>query len=350
MTLFKRGNIWWVYVWINGTRYQKTTKTTNRRQAHSIGQAFEEELNLQRQHVTQPQPDMTVDELAARFIGEGQAKTYALERLKHVLPFFGDMTLKQIDKAAVRRYRQHRHAKSDVTVATANRDISVLRRLLNFALEEGYILSNPMAHTRMERERRTKRPVLSVREEQALIAVAPAHLQRIIVAAVDTGMRRGEVLKQRWEDIDFDNRLLYVSESKTPEGEKREIPLTGRLYASLVSQKKEKGIIFTFEGGPLKNIKTAWSGSLRRAGVRHLRFHDLRHTANTRLMLAGVMQEVRRELIGHSSQHSRDVNDRYSHVGLHEKRDAMRKLELWLKAEVARLAQSESVPAETQEP
>jgi len=202
----------------------------------------------------------------------------------------------------------------------------------------------------MERERRTKKPVLSVREEQVLIANAPPHLQRIIVAAVDTGMRRGEILRQRWEDLDFDNRLLYVSNSKTPEGEMREIPLTGRLYASLVSLRKEKGIVFTFEGEQQKNIKTAWKSSLRRAELRHFRFHDLRHAANTRLMLAGVMQEVRRELIGHTSQHSRDINDRYSHVGLAEKRDAIRKLELWLEAEVARLAQSESVPAETQEP
>ncbi len=65
-------------------------------------------------------------------------------------------------------------------------------------------------------------------------------------------------------------------------------------------------------------------------------------------MLAGVMQEVRRELIGHSSRHSRDVNDRYSHVSIVEKRDAIRKLEAWLDAETEKLAQQEAVPASGQ--
>ena len=54
-----------------------------------------------------------------------------------------------------------------------------------------------------------------------------------------------------------------------------------------------------------------------------MRFHDLRHTANTRMMLAGVLQEIRREIIGHSSQRSRDVNDRYTQIELPEKREAI---------------------------
>ena len=52
----------------------------------------------------------------------------------------------------------------------------------------------------------------------------------MIVAALDTGMRRGEITSQRWEDIDFPRKLLFVTRSKTPEGESREIPLTERLY------------------------------------------------------------------------------------------------------------------------
>ena len=67
-------------------------------------------------------------------------------------------------------------------------------------------------------------------------------------------------------------------------------------------------------------------------------------------MLAGVMQEVRRELIGHSLGNSRDVNDRYTNIQLPEKRDAIRKLEVWYDAEIAELAQTTDAPAETQEP
>lgn len=350
MTLYKRGTIWWAYVYIDGERHAKSTGTANRRHAQSIGQAFEEELNFKRHQMPKLNPEMTLDELAALFIAEGLAKTYALDRLKHVLSFFGSMRLAEVDKASVRRYRKERHEASTIKSATANRDLSVLRRVLYFGVEEGYIAANPLARMQMERERRTKRPVLSVREEQILLLAAAAHLHRIVICALDTGMRRGEILNQRWEDIDFDNRILYVSHSKTPEGEMREIPLTKRLHELLLGLKQEKGFIFTFRDEPLTEIKRAWKAALRRAKLRPFRFHDLRHTANTRMTLAGVIQEVRRELMGHTLGKSRDVNDRYTNIQLPEKRDGIRKLEAWYDIQLAELAQTNDAPAETQEP
>ena len=82
----------------------------------------------------------------------------------------------------------------------------------------------------MERERRTKSPVLSVREERSSPRSRLAHLQNDHPLRSRYRDAPGEILAQRWEDIDFDNRLLYVRHSKTPEGEMREIPLTRRLY------------------------------------------------------------------------------------------------------------------------
>ncbi len=168
-------------------------------------------------------------------------------------------------------------------------------------------------------------------------------------------MRRGEILRQRWEDIDFDNRILHVSHSKTPEGEAREIPLTCASTKCLANR-KQQGPVFTYEGDPIKIIKTTWASSLRRSGIRHFRFHDLRHTANTRMMLAGVLQEVRREIIGHTSRRSRDVNDRYIQIELPEKREAIRKLEAWLDGQALLLeageaaARSPNHPTKTQPP
>jgi integrase len=83
---------------------------------------------------------------------------------------------------------------------------------------------------RLARERRTRRQILSVEEEQILLYAAPEHLKRMIIAALDTGMRRGEITGQRWEHVDFSRKLLFVTRSKTPEGEAREIPLFERLY------------------------------------------------------------------------------------------------------------------------
>lgn len=341
MALFKRGNVWWAYVWIDGVRHHQSTGTSNRRQAEAIERQFRNELNQARHRLPQHRPEMTFGELTARFIADGMGRPHSLDRLKHLLPFFAEMPLFNINTSAIRRYRQERHKEKTLTAATVNRDLSVLRRVLYWGVEEGYLSSNPLGRLRMERERRTKRPVMSLREEQLLLTAAPPHLARIILCALHTGMRRGEILSQRGEDIDFDNRILHVTHSKTPEGEAREIPLTHRLYEMLLPQRGARGPVFTYGGDAIKIVKTSWASSLRRAGIRHFRFHDLRHTANTRMMLAGVLQEVRREILGHSSQRSRDVNDRYTQIELPEKREAIRKLELWLDNQ-ERLLQAES--------
>jgi integrase len=112
----------------------------------------------------------------------------------------------------------------------------------------------------------------------------------------------------------------------------------------LHAHRQHRGPVFTYGGDAIKIIKTTWASSLRRSGIRHFRFHDLRHTANTRMMLAGVLQEVRREIIGHSSQRSRDVNDRYTQIELPEKREAIRKLELWLDGQTRLLQKGEARP------
>jgi len=212
--------------------------------------------------------------------------------------------------------------------ATINRDLSVLRHILYWAVDEQLVQANPLARLKMARERRTRRQVLSVAEEQLLLPAATDHLRAMIMAALDTGMRRGEITSQRWEDIDFSRKLLFVTRSKTPEGESREIPLTGRLLEHLLQHHKPEGLVFDYKGRPVRIVKRAWKTALTNAGIRHVRFHDLRHTFNTRLMEAGVLQEVRMALMGHSS--GSKVHAIYTHIELPAKREAIRKLEAWV--------------------
>lgn len=345
MSLYKRNSVWWYSIFVNSERICESTGTSNRRNAERIALARREELENRRRRLPTINLEITVGGVAARFIAEGLATPYHLDRFTHILPFFGEIPMRDLNRSLIRKYRQERCAeKPSLKPATVNRDLSVLRRLCNWAVEEGIVPANPLGRVHMERERRTKKPVMSVREEMILMAHAPIHLQRIILCALDTGMRRGEILSQRWEDVDMDNRLLYVTRSKTAGGECRIVPLTVRLYEMLLSFLSDRGLVFTYEGDPVKTVKTSWAASLRRSQLRHFRFHDLKHTANSRMMLAGVLQEVRRELVGHSSQHSRDVNDRYSQVGLAELKDAIRKLEIWFAAQL-RLLEQENPPA-----
>jgi integrase len=329
MTLWKRGNVFWSYVYVDGVRHAKSTGTGNRRNAEQIEQRFKEELNLKRQGMSQLAPDMTFGELAARFLAEGIHKPYHLDRLKVLLPYFGETPIGRISKALARDYRTRRHAQKRLTDTTVNRDLEALRHILFWAVDEGLLTSNPLSRVRMVRERRKPRLMVNLDEETKLLATAAPHLRSIIIAALDTGMRRGEILAERWEHVDFTRALLYVTKSKTAEGEAREIPLTGRLLEWLQTNRQGAGLVFAFKGRPIHRIKTAWKAAIRRAGIRYFRFHDLRHTFNTRLMEAGVMQEVRKAIMGHSS--GEDVHAIYTHVELPAKRQAIRKLEAWVR-------------------
>jgi integrase len=339
MTLWKRGSVYWAIFFIDGIRIQVSTGTSNRRHAEIIAQKLKEEANLRRHQITPVDPNLTFEALAAYFMANAQPTEYHLGRLQNVLPFFGDKRVNRINRALVAEYRAYRHAKSKVGDATLNRDVAVIKHILYWAVDQSYLLANPLARVPMVRERRTRRPVLSLDEEILLLRACPEHLGRFVIAALDTGLRRGEISHQLWEDIDFGRGVLYVTRSKTPEGESREIPLTKRLFSLLWENRENEGLIFTYQGRQLRSLKTTWKTTLKRAGIRHVRFHDLRHTFNTRLMEAGVMQEVRKALMGHVSGDK--VHSIYTHVELPIKREAIRKLEEWVQAQTVITLQKE---------
>jgi len=313
---------------MDGVRRQFSTGTNNRRQAERVQDKLKEEVNARRHHLVQQDPHLTFGELAARFIGGGSATPYHLERLKELLPYFADIPILRIHKGLVSEYRQRRQFAKAVSDATINRDLSVLRHILYWGVDESLLISNPLVRLRLVRERKINRMVVSVDEEEKLLAHAPEHLQRIIIAALDTGMRRGEILHQRWEHIDLSRKLLSVTRSKTPEGEAREIPLTNRLFEILSYKPQVEGIVFTYRDRAIEYIGNAWERTVKRSGLRHIRFHDLRHSFNTRLLEAGVMQEVRMVLMGHST--GGKVHSTYTHVELPIKREAIVKLEQWM--------------------
>ena len=336
MTLYKRGGVYWSYVYQDGVRHARSTKTGNRRLAEQIDQRHKDELLLKTTHLTELKPQMKFAELAARFLAEGDVKEWHRDRLKALLPHFGDLAIARIGKSQVRQYRQYRHQRKKLTETTLNRDVECLRHLLYWALDEGFLAVNPLARIQLARIRRKKKPVLSLEEEKLLFEAASPHLRNILTAALDTGMRRGEILSQRWEDVDFARRLLYVSHSKTPEGEAREIPLTERGFKLLSELRRESSLIFTYKGKAIHKIKTAWKAAIRRAGIRYIQFHYLRHTFNTRLLELGVTREVRMALLGHTFG---DTHESYEHVELPLKREAIRKLDAWRTPEAPALGE-----------
>jgi integrase len=314
---------------VDGVRYRKSTGTTNKRLAERIDHKLQEELVAKRFQVEENEfnPAMKFSELATRFLAAG-SKPWHRERLNIILPYFAGIEIGHVSKAVVQRYRAHRHSQKKVTESTVNHDLQCLRHILYWAVDEGFIPENPLTRLKLEKPRRKKRPVMSLEDEEKLLRAAAGHLKRIVICGLDTGMRRGEILSQRWEDVDFSRRVLSVTHSKTAGGESREIPLAKRLFDLLSKEQKPGGLIFTFDDKPIHQLKTGWRAAIRRAKIRYYRFKDLRSSFNSRLIEAGVIKDVRKELMGHSR--NEDTNDLYSHIELPVLREAIERLEQWV--------------------
>jgi integrase len=193
------------------------------------------------------------------------------------------------------------------TIATVNREMSYLRRLLSIAERESWIARNPFkagdSLINISDEEKRER-ILTFEEEARLLKACVgrrAHLRAIIMCALDTGMRRGEILKLCWRDIDWEDHVIQIQAFNTKTMRERQVAVTRRLYAELkhlweASDKDDTALVF----GITDTFKTAFNGACRASGLDGVRFHDLRHTAATRLVGGHLsLYEVGR-ILGHT--------------------------------------------------
>ena len=324
MGLYRRGSTWWVAFYTPTGRVVQSTGATNKKDAQAIYDELKRRALAQRHGVVLVSRKLTFAELAASFLKQTGSKKYHVERLKALLPVFGGVQVSAITRALVDGYRTERRER--VSAATVNRDVAVLKHILYWALDEGWIAANPLARYRRLPEAKKPKHVLSVVDEQKLIEVALPHIRQAILLALDTGMRRGEILTLKREHLDPHRKVLVVSQSKTEGGTGREIPWSKRMEDMLKPFCASTGPVVLFRKSGFRNLKKGWRRALKKSKVPCLRFHDLRHTFNTRLMEAGVSQDIRKALMGHADS---DINDTYTHVELPAKRAAIAALDRW---------------------
>jgi integrase len=168
--------------------------------------------------------------------------------------------------------------------------------------------------------------ILAPEEEARLLEASPAYLRPILTVALNTGMRRGEILKLEWANVDLQRRQILVTETKS--GKDRIIPINSDLLQVLENLKRQKGsrgYVFPNPktGKPLQDIKHAFEKACTKAGVKGFRFHDCRHTFGTRLVHQGVDLITVKDLLGHSTV---KVTERYTHSTPDSKRIAVETL------------------------
>jgi integrase len=260
----------------------------------------------------------------------------------HIKPVLGSLKLKKLNSAHVQNFYRNR-LDTGLSASTVRKIHDILRRGLAQAVDWHLTQRNVADVVKPPRPVPKEIVALSTDETRRLLdAAAEDRLEALYVLAVHTGMRQGEMLALRWQDVDIENAVLSVRRTLTRRGGKvafgepktkksrRSIRLTPQavdaLRAHLERQLRDmeilgdhyqdQGLIFTTDTGapinPSNLRQRSFTPLLKRVGLPHMRFHDLRHTCATLLLSRGVHPKFVQELLGHAT--IAITLDTYSHV------------------------------------
>jgi integrase len=344
MGVYLRGKSWYIDFHYEGKRYtEKVGKV-----AKSVA---EEKLDIKRSEVIRGEWKPKVvktsfekfkDEYLEYSRANKKPKSSLRDEcsLKHLSRFFGGKALSEISSFMVEKYKLTRREEK-AEPGTVNRELACLRHMFNMALRWKKAQTNPVREVKFMKEPKGKERILSDEEEARLLETVRTspkekHLEPIIITALNTGMRKGEILNLKWLNVDF--KKGYIQVEGTKNGENRKIPMNKKLTDTLEGGKKvSKGeYVFSENGKPYRDVKTGWWTALKKAGIEGFRFHDLRHTFGSRLGMKGRDIRTIQILMGHKDI---TMTMRYSHPTPEHMRKAVETLD-----EVTSIFTTQAIP------
>ncbi len=282
--------------------------------------------------------------------------------LKSRFADFLKLSLSDISPLLIEKWRQRRRV-DGVKPASINRQLNDLRACLNRAVKWGALASSPFDKIEpMKTDSSAKVRYLTKEEEERLrtalderearikaarqsanswraergkkkyadlsCSVFADHLKPAVLLSLNTGLRQGELFGLKWADINFEQSNLTVVGITAKDGETRHIPLNTEALAILKQWKAQPGVkcqwvFHSTDGKPFNNVRTSWTGVLKTAEIDDFRWHDLRHTFASNLVMSGVDLNTVRELLGHSDY---KMTQRYAHLAPKHKKEAVDRL------------------------
>ena len=220
--------------------------------------------------------------------------------LHNLMPAFKGRYIYEIRARDIEEYKARRSKK--VSPATVNRDLATLKTMFNKAVAWEKLYKTPAKNVKFLREPNGRLRYLEKEEIPKLLSNCSERPRPIVILALNTGMRRGEILGLKWQDIDFKRGIIYLLNTKN--GERREVPMNQAVESALLKVRKHPDSPYIFcnpDGKSYHDIRKSFSTALKEAGITKFRFHDLRHTFASHLVMAGVDLNTVRELLGHKT-------------------------------------------------
>ncbi len=259
----------------------------------------------------------------AVYHGEGKAKrkVSGVRSLKSVLFYldvlrnhFGAKLIRSITHSDIEDFKTKRlkmpSKRGERSIADVNRTLALLRTMLRFAVQNSWLAESAFDKGKplislsdeVKRER-----VLSFDEEIRLLSFCTdkrQHLKSILITALDTAMRKGELLSLTWQNVDFEEHLIRLIATNTKTQTSRNIGMTARVFDELqklweVSPKDLDNLVFG-----VQDVKRSFTSACREAKISDFRFHDVRHTAITRMIQAGLSPTEIMKISGHTQMNT----------------------------------------------
>ena len=348
MALYKRDNgIYWADFTVNGIRYRKTTKTTDMRKAKGEEKRLiEQAVSGRLSDRSDPFQRLGFKEAADVYLKDRKPElaesSYRKERQLLVQPkiYFQSLSLQRIETRHLLGYRDERAKTVGPTIV--NMEMGVIGRILRRARRWNIVGASvkPLRRTTPHIGR-----ALTDEQQRQLLQTAASRPEWMVAyhaatLALNTTMRGCEIKGLRWADVDLLDRLIVVQRSKTAAGQ-RTIPLNDDAFCALMAMRDralvlagddvaptgpDRYVFFSCENGnvdptqPQKSWRTSWRRLTKEAGLRTLRFHDLRHAAITKLAESGLPDQTIMGLAGHVSL---SMLAHYSHIRISAKREAV---------------------------
>lgn len=343
MGVYKKNNRWYIdYRLTDGKRKREVVTIEGRDPATITLRDAEKALSIRKAEMAQGKFDIAMTEKPVKFdkLVEAylvwakdnlRAPVAARTACKNLMDYFGVKNIYSLSLWDIEKYKAERK-KQGRKPETINKELGAIRRMFNLALQGALrvkVGKNPVQGLKLLKVLEIKPHTYKEWEFQALYDAASPHFKPILLCAYMTGMRRSEIAKLKWRDVDLEAGYIQITESKN--NESRTIPIGGALHETLLAMKESTTCEYVFtspDGKPYTSAtswKRSWCTALKKSGIERGRFHDFRHTFVSNLIVnekedfATVMA-----LSGH-----KDISmlKRYSHTKEEAKKAAIYKLQ-----------------------
>jgi integrase len=319
MAVYKRGDNWYIDFTFHGQRIREMIGPS-RKGAEAVIAKRKAEIAENKFLDKRKEPDpIKFYDFAKEYMAWAKANkkpsTYSreLSTVRNLNKEFETKNIQEITTWQIEKYKAKR--KEEVKPASVNRELALLKHLYSKAIEWEKIKENPTKKVKLLKGEVKRVRFLMPDEIQGLLSKCPDRLRPIVTVLLHTGMRKGELEALRWDQVNLEQGIITLTDTKNHE--RADIPINETAKAILRTMDKNGGYVFSDEKGKLySTLRFDFEKACKEAKISDFRVHDLRHCFASTLVMEGIDIMTVKELMRHKTL---DMTLRYAHLAPNHK-------------------------------